>query len=159
MEKIRSPPFLFSRKVSKNKHLKTIRRIKMENTKYIYVGGEKVYVSDEIYEVYKKQKNREEYLRRLDVEFLDFNFSENYSIEDMEDESINVEKIVETKMLIDRLKKAMESLSDDEREIIKRLYFDDEPLRKVAKSRNVSHPALIKKRDRILKKLREMIVK
>lgn len=56
-----------------------------------------------------------------------------------------MEKIVETKMLIDRLKKAMETLSDDEREIIKRLYFDDEPLRKVAKSRNVSHPALIKK--------------
>lgn len=131
----------------------------MENTKYIYVGGEKVYVSDEIYEVYKKQKNREEYLRRLDVEFLDFNFSENYSIEDIEDESINVEKIVETKMLIDKLKNAMESLSEDEREIIKRLYFDDEPLRKVAKSRNVSHPALIKKRDRILKKLREMIGK
>ena len=56
MEKIRSPPFLFSTKVSKNKHLKTIRRIKMENTKYIYVGGEKVYVSDEIYRVYKQQK-------------------------------------------------------------------------------------------------------
>lgn len=131
----------------------------MENTKYIYVGGEKVYVSDEIYKVYKQQKNREEYLRRLDVEFLDFNFTENYSIEDIEDESINVEKIVETKMLIDKLKNAMESLSEDEREIIKRLYFDDEPLRKVAKSRNVSHPALIKKRDRILKKLREMIGK
>ena len=129
----------------------------MENTKYIYVGGEKVYVSDEIYKVYKQQKNREEYLRRLDVEFLDFNFTENYSIEDIEDESINVEKIVETKILIDQLQKAMETLSDDEREIIKRLYFDDEPLRKVAKSRNVSHPALIKKRDRILKKLREMI--
>lgn len=159
MEKIRSPPFLFSTKVSKNKHLKTIRRIKMENTKYIYVGGEKVYVSDEIYKVYKQQKNREEYLRRLDVEFLDFNFTENYSIEDIEDESINVEKIVETKILIDQLQKAMETLSDDEREIIKRLYFDDEPLRKVAKSRNVSHPALIKKRDRILKKLREMIGK
>lgn len=159
MEKIRSPPFLFSTKVSKNKHLKTIRRIKMENTKYIYVGGEKVYVSDEIYKAYKQQKNREEYLRRLDVEFLDFNFAENYSIEDIEDESINVEKIVETKILIDQLQKAMETLSDDEREIIKRLYFDDEPLRKVAKSRNVSHPALIKKRDRILKKLREMIGK
>lgn len=157
MEKIRSSPFLFSRKFSKNKHLKTIRRIKIENKKYIYVNGEKVYVSDEIYKVYKQQKNREEYLRRLDVEFLDFSFAENYSIEDIEDEIINVEKIVETKMLIDRLKKAMELLSDNEREIIKRLYFDDEPLRKVAKSRNVSHPALIKKRDRILKKLKEMI--
>ena len=88
---------------------------------------------------------------------MDFNFTENYSIEDIEDESINVEKIVETKMLIDKLKNAMESLSEDEREIIKRLYFDDEHLRKVAKLRNVSHPALIKKRDRILKKLREMI--
>ena len=86
----------------------------MENKKYIYVNGEKVYVSDEIYKVYKKQKNREEYLRRLDVEFLDFSFAENYSIEDIEDESINVEKIVETKMLIDRLKNAMESLSDAE---------------------------------------------
>ncbi|MDO4701046.1 MAG: hypothetical protein Q4A47_00315 [Erysipelotrichaceae bacterium] len=30
-----------------------------------------------------------------------------------------MEKIVETKMLINRLKKTMETLSDDEREIIK----------------------------------------
>nr|WP_314503762.1 sigma-70 family RNA polymerase sigma factor [uncultured Lachnoanaerobaculum sp.] len=131
----------------------------MESTKYIYVNGEKIYVSDEIYKVYKKQKNREEYLRRLDVEFLDFSFAENYSIKDIEDKRINVEKIVETNLLIDQLQKAMETLSDDEREIIKRIYFDDESLRKVAKSRNVSHPSLIKKRDRILKKLREMIGK
>ncbi|EGG90599.1 hypothetical protein HMPREF0491_00470 [Lachnospiraceae oral taxon 107 str. F0167] len=131
----------------------------MESTKYIYVNGEKIYVSDEIYKVYKKQKNREEYLRRLDVEFLDFSFAENYSIKDIEDKRINVEKIVETNLLIDQLQKAMETLSDDEREIIKRIYFDDESLRKVAKSRNVSHPSLIKKRDRILKKLREIIGK
>lgn len=131
----------------------------MENTKYIYVNGEKIYVSDEIYKVYKKQKNREEYLRRLDVEFLDFSFAENYSIEDIEDNRINVEKIVETKLLIVQLQKAMETLSDDEREILKRIYFDDESLRKVAKSRNVSHPSLIKKREQILKKLREIIGK
>jgi len=131
----------------------------MENTKYIYVNGEKIYVSDEIYKVYKKQKNREEYLRRLDVEFLDFSFAENYSIEDIEDNRINVEKIVETKLLIVQLQKAMETLSDDEREILKRIYFDDESLRKVAMSRNVSHPSLIKKRDQILKKLREIIGK
>lgn len=28
----------------------------MENKKYIYVNGEKVYVSDEIYKVYKSKK-------------------------------------------------------------------------------------------------------
>lgn len=82
----------------------------MANTKYIYVNGEKIYVSDEIYKVYKKQKNREEYIKRLDVEFLDFSFVENYSIKDIEDKRINVEKIVETKFLIDQLQMAMETL-------------------------------------------------
>ena len=66
---------------------------------------------------------------------------------------------METKLLIVQLQKAMETLSDDEREILKRIYFDDESLRKVAKSGNVSHPSLIKKREQILKKLREIIGK
>ena len=29
----------------------------MENTKYIYVKGKKVYVSDEVFQAYKRQKN------------------------------------------------------------------------------------------------------
>lgn len=157
MEKIRSPPFLFSTKVSKNRDLKTIRRIKMENTKYIYVKGKKVYVSDEVFQAYKQQKNREEYLRRLDFQFIDYNFSDNHGLTDLEDESMNVERIVETQILIEQLRKAIKSLTDEEREVIEKIYFEEQSLRRVASERNISHPALMKKRDKILKKLREII--
>ena len=40
---------------------------------------------------------------------------------------------------------------------IKRLYFNDETLRAVAKTQNISHPALIKRRDKILEKLKKLI--
>ena len=37
-----------------------------DDRKYIYVKGEKIYVSDEIYKAYKKQVNHEAYLNKLD---------------------------------------------------------------------------------------------
>lgn len=129
----------------------------MENTKYIYVKGKKVYVSDEVFQAYKRQKNREEYLRRLDFQFIDYNFSDNHGLTDLEDESMNVERIVETQILIEQLRKAIRSLTDEEREIIQKIYFEEQSLRSVASDRNISHPALMKKRDKILKKLREII--
>lgn len=129
----------------------------MENTKYIYVKGKKVYVSDEVFQAYKRQKNREEYLRRLDFQFIDYNFSDNHGLTDLEDESMNVERIVETQILIEQLRKAIRALTDEEREIIQKIYFEEQSLRSVASDRNISHPALMKKRDKILKKLREII--
>ena len=76
---------------------------------------------------------------------------------DLEDESMNVERIVETQMLIEQLRKAIRSLTDEEREIIQKIYFEEQSLRSVASDRNISHPALMKKRDKILKKLKEII--
>ena len=32
------------------------------NEKYIFVNNKKVYVSDEVYRIYKQQQNREQYL-------------------------------------------------------------------------------------------------
>jgi RNA polymerase sigma factor, sigma-70 family len=133
------------------------RRKIMNYTKYIYVKGKRVYMSDEVFQAYKQQKNREEYLRRLDFQFIDYNFSDNHNLADIEDESMNVEKIVETQILIQQLRKAIRSLTDEEREIIKMIYFEEQSLRRVASERNISHPALMKKRDKILKKLREII--
>ena len=37
-----------------------------DDRKYIYVKGEKIYVSDEIYKAYKKQVNHEAYLNKSD---------------------------------------------------------------------------------------------
>lgn len=129
----------------------------MENTKYIYVKGKKVYVSDEVFQAYKQQKNREEYLRRLDFQFMDYNFSDNHSLADLEDKDMNMERIVETQIFIEQLRKAIQSLTEEEREIIQKIYFEEQSLRSVVSDKNISHPALMKKRDKILKKLREII--
>ena len=68
-----------------------------------------------------------------------------------------LKKFVATQMMIEALRNAMSKLNKDEREIIERLYFNDETLRAVAKAQNISHPALIKRRDKILEKLKKFI--
>ena len=68
-----------------------------------------------------------------------------------------MEKVVATQMMIEALRIAMSKLNKDEREIIERLYFNDETLRAVAKAQNISLPALIKRRDKILENLKKFI--
>jgi hypothetical protein len=129
----------------------------MNYTKYIYVNGEKIYVSDDIYRAYKQQKNHEEYLKRRDYKFIEYNFSGNHNLEEIKDERMDVEEIVETRIFIKQLQKAIQLLKKEEREIIEKIYFKGYSLRLMASERNISHPALMKKRDKILKKLRETI--
>ena len=45
----------------------------------------------------------------------------------------------------------------EERDIIERLYFNDETVRSVAKLKSITHPALIKRRNKILEKLKKFI--
>ena len=40
------------------------------------------------------------------------------------DESVDVEKIVETQMMVEALRKAISKLNNEERDIIERLYFN-----------------------------------
>ena len=82
----------------------------------------------------------------------DGNFENN-----LEDKNVDVEKVVATQIMIEALRNAMSKLNEEEREIIERLYFNDETLRAVAKTQNISHPALIKRRDKILEKLKKFI--
>lgn len=133
----------------------------MDKKYYLFVGDEKIEVDQEVYKSYWQITNRERYLERLDRQnkLLFFSdLSREYSFEDnFSDESFNLEKIVETKVLIDRVREAVSSLNDEEREIIKRLYYDEESLRLVALSKEISAPALMKRRNKILDKLKELL--
>ena len=73
------------------------------------------------------------------------------------DESADVEKIVETQMMIEAVRNAISRLNAEERDIIERLYFNDETVRSVAKLKIITHPALIKRRNKILEKLKKII--
>jgi hypothetical protein len=55
--------------------------------------------------------------------------------------------------MIEAVRDALSKLNDEEREIIDRLYFNDETIRLIAEMKKISHPAIIKRRNKILEKL------
>lgn len=128
---------------------------------YLYVRGQKVKVSEDIYKVYWREKEHEKYLEQVDKKnhllfFSSLNHDGNFE-DNLEDKNVDVEKVVATQMMIEALRNAMSKLNKDEREIIERLYFNDETLHAVSKTQNISHTALIKRRDKILEKLKKFI--
>lgn len=129
-----------------------------DKRKYIYVKGEKIYVSDEVYKAYKKQVNHEEYLRRQERKHKVYGFDDyNMEIESISDSSVDVSKIIEAKIRIEDLYKALERLNENERKIIDSLYFKEMTIRDLAKEENVSSKKIFNFRNKILKKLREYL--
>lgn len=59
-------------------------------------------------------------------------------------------------MMIEAVRSAITRLNAEERDIIERLYFNDETVRSVAKLKSITHPALIKRRNKILEKLKNL---
>ena len=121
---------------------------------YLYVGGQKIKVSKQKYKVYWQEREHEKYLEQVDKKnhllfFSSLNRDGNFE-DNLEDKNVDVEKVVATQMMIEALRNAMSKLNEDEREIIERLYFNDETLRSVAETQNISHPALIKRRDKMI---------
>lgn len=128
---------------------------------YLYVRGEKVKVSEQIYKVYWREREHEKYLEQVDRKNHLLFFSsldhDGHFVDNIVDESVDVEKIVETQMMIEAVRNAISRLNAEERDIIERLYFNDETVRSVAKLKSITHPALIKRRNKILEKLKRFI--
>ena len=133
----------------------------MKKEYYLYVNGQKVKVSEEIYKVYWREREHEKYLEQVDRKNHLLFFSsldhDGHYVDNIVDESVDVAKIVETQMMIESLRYAISKLNDEERDIIERLYFNDETLRSVAKLKSITHPALMKRRNKILEKLKKII--
>jgi RNA polymerase sigma factor (sigma-70 family) len=128
---------------------------------FIFVNGDKVMVSKEVYLAYWQYTNRENYLERLDRQnkllfFSDVDHDGNF-VDNLADKSVDVEKLVETKEAIENLHTALSELNDEEREIINALYFREETIREVADIFKISHPALIKRKNKILEKLKTIL--
>ena len=128
---------------------------------YLYVNGQRVEVSEQIYKVYWREKEHEKYLEQVDKKnhllfFSSLDHDGNF-VDNLADESVDVEKIIETQILIETVRKAMSELNDEERDIIERLYFNDETLSSVARSKKVSYQAIQWRKNNILKKLKVIL--
>ena len=69
---------------------------------YLYVNGQRVKVSEQIYKVYWREKEHEKYLEQVDKKNHLLFFSsldhDGHYVDNIVDESVDVEKIVETQM-------------------------------------------------------------
>lgn len=141
MPMCRSPPFL-----SKNADKKRNGGNKMPKEYYLYVNGQRVKVSEQIYKVYWREKEHEKYLEQVDKKNHLLFFSsldhDGHFVDNIIDESVDVEKIVETQMMIEAVRNAISRLNAEERDIIERLYFNDETLSSVATEKKVSYQAI-----------------
>ena len=73
------------------------------------------------------------------------------------DEDVDIEKIIETKMRIEDLYKALEKLNDEEKELIYAIYFEEKTLKDIANTHDTNLMKISRIRDKILRKLRDML--
>ena len=128
---------------------------------YIYIRGKAVAVSEEIYKAYWKITEHEKYLQRKDWKHNVIPFSaldhDVHFVDNIIDEKIDLEKIVEVKMQIEELHRALNTLSKEERELMEAIFYKEESLRSIGKKEKVTHQAISGRRDRILEKLRKIL--
>ena len=100
----------------------------------------------------RQKENGELEMKKEYYLYVDGHFSET-----IVDEAIDVENIVETKIMIEAVKNAISMLSTEERDIIECLYFNDETLSSIARRKKVSYQAIQWRKNSILKKLRLLL--
>lgn len=76
-----------------------------------------------------------------------------------EDERANVEEMVITAIMIQKLKESLSLLTTDEYELILALFFENKSEREYAEYKGVYHNSIHKKKLRILKKLKMFLGK
>ena len=128
---------------------------------FIYVKGKEVKVSEEVYKAYWKITEHEKYLQRKDWKYDVIPFSamdyDGHFVDNIIDERIDLEKIVEVKMQIEELNKALATLTKKERKLIEAIFYKEESLRSIGKKEKVSYQTIGKRRDKILEKLRKIL--
>ncbi len=81
---------------------------------YLYVKGKAVKVSEEVYKAYWKNNV-------IPFSALDY---DGHFVDNIIDERIDLEKIVEVKMQIEELNKALATLTKKERELIEAIFYN-----------------------------------
>lgn len=140
--------------------------------KRIWVSGQTIEVTDEVYDAYMKGDRKMRYFENdlkterilLDEDgqirqiipsredSLDRLMDDN--AEQFSDRHESVEDMVLRKISVERLYAALSTLSEKERELIEALFFEEKTERDVASAMGISQPAVHKQKNKILKKLK-----
>ena len=130
----------------------------MPKNRYITLpNGEKAEVTEEIYREYmrpvwrEKKRRKRRYETEVSYESLTQNGIENLDWNQYQ----LTEQIVEDRLMLELLMSALADLTEDERELINEIYFQEKTEREIARRKAVSNGAIHKRKEKILKKLKK----
>ncbi|MBE5040582.1 RNA polymerase sigma factor [Ructibacterium gallinarum] len=131
---------------------------------YIKIAGYFYQVSKEIYDEYRREDRRRRYLKEREKHTVIFSYDaleENgmYIQERIADETVNVEEEAIHNMMIEKLRKGLSALSDEELYIIDHLIYQERTERELAKKLNISQNAVHIRKVKILEKLKKFLEK
>ena len=149
-----------------NRNYRKIRQPDGTVKNLIFVDGQAVEVTDEVFAAYSQMDRQERYQEELlqDNPYVSLEKLadacvpiEEYMLEQApspEDICISMEDAAEQATLLRLLPEAMEQLTESEQELIRALFFEGVPAREYARRMGISDMAVRKKRDRILMNLK-----
>ncbi len=130
----------------------------MDKEYFIELNGRQIPVSKEVYYAFKRPAWKERKRRQVRAE-------KELSLEAFADAGFEipsgqalVDEIVEDKLLLDMLSKALSKLTEDERILIGELFFNDKSEREVAKEIGLSKTGVHKQKEKILSKLKNLLI-
>lgn len=131
---------------------------------YIKIAGYFYQVSKEIYDEYRREDRRRRYLKEREKHtvILSYDTLEKngmYIQERIADETVNVEEEAIHNMMIEKLRKGLSALSDEELYIIDHLIYQERTERELAKKLNISQNAVHIRKVKILEKLKKFLEK
>ncbi|MDL2317704.1 sigma-70 family RNA polymerase sigma factor [Eubacteriales bacterium OttesenSCG-928-A19] len=129
----------------------------MEKAHVLKAGGLEVSVSKEAYSAYKlsvwSERNKNRFRLKAETS-LDQILETGMEFASSE---MSAEEAACRKILMETVTAALLSLAEDERKLITAIFFEEKSLRDIAENLGISHVAVHKRKNNILKKLRGII--
>ena len=136
---------------------------------YLYIDGQAVPVSEEIYRVYQHYERKEEYFsydlktEKFQKETATFLPSREDSYERLLDKDKqfaapgkSVEQIASEHLEVEQIRFCLAQLTEEERKLISLLFYQERTEQEVGNILNISHQAVNKRKQALLLKLRKI---
>lgn len=137
------------------------RFITYKNKKFIKIEDSLLEVSKKEYEIIESEDQRRKYVKRIEkkkvISYDNKDENDTVLINSIKDVNYDIESEVERKLEIERLKKALLQLNDDEYKLIKELFYKEISLRKYARINGIPFTTVQSRKDKIIKKLKNIL--
>lgn len=133
-----------------------------KSKKFLPLHGMLMEVTEEQYKEFYRQKRRQKYVDECSAENSDFSYdmlaTDDFNGEDiLVDDSESLDEQGIRKTMTDKLRRAMFILSENEQELIRKIFFEELSERTLAEKYGISQVAIHKRKVKILNKLKKLL--